>query len=405
MTGRMNAGWGMAGENAAGKRVIGKPVAGILMCIAVAASSPSVSLAGSPEFAYTAEQWASFRDNKLEFDEIAYLIHEYNNTVIQNQIAYKEYRGETRDDISQDYYDAADDVYGAMDYPDSSDSDFASRLSSYLNSQIQVDKLREQGDDNVDDGEIKKLGYDQTEATLVKQAQTSMINYWTQAYNLENLNEGKVQAQLAYDSTVTKLNAGMGTQADVLSAKESVSSAEAAILSARTSLDKTKEELCLMLGWTYGADVEICDVPEPDIAGISAIDMEADITKALENNYSLKILEKQIGHAVSTSNRESLEQSYKNQKEVVANSVKTAYQDLILAKEDYVQAQQSYESESSTMAAADRKLLAGTMTRNDYQKQKSSFTTAEVNVRTKKLALLTAQVNYDWAVDGLASVS
>ena len=398
MTGRMNAGWGMAGENAAGKRVIGKPVAGILMCIAVAASSPSVSLAGSPEFAYTAEQWASFRDNKLEFDEIIYLIHEYNNTVIQNQIEYKEYRGETRDDISQDYYDAADDVYGAMDYPDSSDSDFASRLSSYLNSQIQVEKLREQGDDNVDDGEIKKLGYDQTEATLVKQAQTSMINYWTQAYTLMNLNESKVQAQLAYDSTVTKLNAGMGTQADVLSAKES-------ILSARTSLDKTKEELCLMLGWTYGADVEICDVPEPDIAGISAIDLEADITKALENNYSLKILEKQIGHAVSTSNRESLEQSYKNQKEVAANSVKTAYQDLILAKEDYVQAQQSYESESSTMAAADRKLLAGTMTRNDYQKQKSSFTTAEVNVRTKKLALLTAQVNYDWAVDGLASVS
>ncbi len=54
----------MAGENAAGKRVIGKPVAGILLCIAVAASSSSVSLAGSPEFAYTAEQWASFRDNK-----------------------------------------------------------------------------------------------------------------------------------------------------------------------------------------------------------------------------------------------------------------------------------------------------------------------------------------------------
>ena len=72
-------------------------------------------------------------------------------------------------------------------------------------------------------------------------------------------------------------------------------------------------------------------------------DLEADITKALENNYSLKILEKQIGHAVSTSNRESLEQSYKNQKEVAANSVKTAYQDLLLAKEDYVQAQQSHE--------------------------------------------------------------
>ena len=395
----------MAGENAAGKRVIGKPVAGILLCIAVAASSSSVSLAGSPEFAYTAEQWASFRDNKLEFDEIVYLIHEYNNTVIQNQIEYEEYRGESRDDISQDYYDAADDVYGTMDYPDSSDSDYASRLSSYLNSQIQVDKLREQGDDNVDDGDTKKLGYDQTEAGLVKQAQSSMIDYWSQTYALKRLEESRLQSQLAYESTATKLSAGMSTQADLLSAKEAVTTAEASIVSANSSLGKTKETLCLMLGWTYGADVEICDVPEPDLEWMESISLESDIPLALENSYSLKILKRQIENAVSVSNRESLEQSYKSQREVASNSVKNAYQNLLLAREDYAQALQTYELEKNTMDTADRKLQAGTMTRNAYEKQKSSFTTSEINVQTQKLELLRAQLDYQWAVNGLASVS
>ena len=91
-----------------------------------------------PEFAYTAEQWASLRDNQLEFTEIADLIHVYNNTVIQNQLEYEDFRGKDADDIADDYYDAADDIYGSLEYPDSSDSDYASRLSSYLSSQIQL---------------------------------------------------------------------------------------------------------------------------------------------------------------------------------------------------------------------------------------------------------------------------
>lgn len=382
-----------------------KRITGVLLCALCTAMTPVKALAGSPEFAYTAEKWATLRDNKLEFEEIGDLVHEYNNTVIKNQIEYEEYKGESRDDISRDYYDAADDVQGSMEYPDSSDSDYAARLSSFLSSQIQVDKLREQGDDNADDGETKKLGYRQTEAELVKQAQTSMISYWTQAYTLERLEETRKQAQINYDSVLTKFSAGIGTQAEVLSAEDAVSSAKASIVSAKSSLDQTKQELCLMLGWPYGAEVEICEAPAPDPEEIGAIDLEADVEKALESSYSLKILKRQIDNAVSSANRESLEQSWRNGKEVAAAGVKTAYQSLALAKEDYAQALQSYELESSAMAASDRKLEAGTITKNEYQKQKSSFATSEVNVRTSKLALLTAQVNYYWAVNGLASAS
>ena len=57
------------------------------------------------------------------------------------------------------------------------------------------------------------------------------------------------------------------------------------------------------------------------------------------------------------------------------------------------------------MDSAERKLAAGTITRNDYQNQQSSYVTAQANVLTKKLALLTAMTDYQWAVDGLAPAS
>lgn len=84
---------------------------------------------GQPEFAYTAEKWASLRDDKLEFEEIADLVHEYNNTVIQNQIEYQDYRDQDKDDISDDYYEAAQDILNNLDYPDPDEAGFASRLS------------------------------------------------------------------------------------------------------------------------------------------------------------------------------------------------------------------------------------------------------------------------------------
>lgn len=383
----------------------GKIGAGCLAAALCLSAVPVPAWAGTPEFAYTAEQWASLRDNRLEFAEIADLIHVYNNTVIQNQLEYEDFRGEDADDIADDYYDAADDIYGSLEYPDSSDSDYASRLSSYLSSQIQADNLREQGDDNVEDGDIKKLEYDKTEAGLVKEAQELMISYWSQTYSLESLEQKKIQAQSSYDQTLTRLSAGMSTQAQVLSAQEAVTSADASLLSAQSSLGQTKENLCLMLGWAYGAQVDIGDVPEPDLEGMAAINLDEDVSRGVEKNYSLNILEKKIANAKSGTNKSSLEQSFKSQKETAASSIKNAYESMMISKSDYEQALNAYEIEAAAMETAERKMAAGTMTRNNYVTQQSSFAAAQVNVRTQKLALLKAQLEYQWSVDGLASVS
>ena len=254
----------------------------------------------------------------------------------------------------------------------------------------------------MDDGEIKKLGYDKTEAGLVKSAQGQMISYWKQVYSLDSLNASKQQAELSLQSVNTKLAAGMSVQSELLTARDAVDSAQASIISAQSGIDKTKESLCLMLGWTYGAAVEVGPLPEPELDRIAAIDPEADVERGLENSYSLKILQKQLANAAYGSTRDKLEQSLKSQRESAANGIKNSYRNLLLAKDNYDQALQAFALEQDNMRAAETKMAAGTITPNAYQKQQTSYAVAETSVKTKQLDLLNAQVDYDWAVNGLA---
>ncbi|MDO4267998.1 MAG: TolC family protein [Eubacteriales bacterium] len=385
------------------KRKTAAGAAAVLLCLGL---MPVQAFGqASPEFAYSAEKWASLRDDKLEYDEIADLVHEYNNTVVQNAISYKDEKDDSRDDVAQDYYDRANEIYGNLEYPDSDDASYGSRVASALNSEKQAESLMKQGDETVDDGETKKLGYEQTEAGLVKQAQELMISYWSQACSMDSLKARKQQAETAYQSELKRLEAGMSTQSAVLSAKEAVSNAEASIVTAESSLQKTKESLCQMLGWGYGAQVEIGLLPEPELERIAAIDTEADTKKALENSYGLKKTVKQLANARTATVREKLQQTEKNQRTAIANSVGSACQNLLLARSEYEQAEQAFQLEGTSMASAERKLAAGTMTQTAYQNQQVSYLAARVAADTKKLDLLKAMVNYEWTVNGLASVS
>ena len=381
-----------------------KRLAGAVLAAGVITAMPFQAFAQrSPEFAYSAEKWATLRDNKLEFDEISDLVHEYNPTVVQNEISYKDYLTKNRDDVAQDYYDKANEIYCNISYPDSADANYGSGVAAALRNEQQAKSLMEQGDENTDDQATMRLQYDQAEAKLAKQAQGLMITYWTQYYNLDGQKARVEQAKLSYQSEQNRLAAGMSTQSKVLSAKESVSNAEAALVTAESNLASTKESLCLMLGWGYGADVEIAELAEPDQSKIAAIDVNADIQTALENSYAYRLTKKQLTNARTDSVKEKLSETEKNQRETISNSVKSAYDSLLLAQSSYEQAQSALALQEVSMKSADAKLAAGTITKNTYESQKASYTTAQVTAQTQKLSLLQAMNDYDWAVNGLAS--
>lgn len=61
------------------RRLIGPVAFG--MAVSLSVGAPVTSLAGTPEFGRSAEEWARLRDNVLEYEEIEDLVYEYNTTV------------------------------------------------------------------------------------------------------------------------------------------------------------------------------------------------------------------------------------------------------------------------------------------------------------------------------------
>ena len=380
-------------------------IAGLFVMALMMGVTPLQAFATSPEFAYTAEKWASLQDNKLEYGEIADLIHEYNTTVRQNELDYQKYKGKTSLEISKEYYDSADEVADRISYPDDDSANYAGQISQALNSEISVDNLTEQGDNNVDDGEIKRLGYEQAEKSIVQQAQKLMISYYSGKASLDTLEDAVTQAETAYTQAQTRKSAGMALQSEVDKAAEAVTNAKASLQSAKSSLEQTRQQLVIMLGWNYNDSVEFGNLPDVDTSSVSTINVTSDIQTAITNNYNIKITERRLANSQSENNRATYTSTLSNQKDTVSTNVKNTYNSLVLAKDSYEQAKTSYELAEKERAAAELRLSAGTITKKAYAKQESACLSAKTSMESAKLSFLTAKVSYDWAVAGLASAS
>ena len=234
-------------------------IAGLFAMALMMSVTPLQAFATSPEFAYTAEKWASLQDNKLEYGEIADLIHEYNTTVRQNELDYQKYKGKTSTDIAKEYYDSASEVSERISYPDDDSANYAGQIAQALNSEISVDNLTEQGDNNVDDGEIKRLGYEQAEKSIVQQAQKLMISYYSGKASLDTLEDAVTQAETTYTQAQTRKSAGMTLQSEVDNAAEAVTNAKASLQAAKSSSSLSCQAGTTMIPWRS----EVCRMWTP----------------------------------------------------------------------------------------------------------------------------------------------
>ena len=378
-----------------------KQISACCMAAVLAAAVPTgTAWAGSPEFARSAEEWAKLRDNVMEYDELAGLIHEYNVTVQNNQRDFNEKKNKTSDEIAQDYRDAADAIRSSM----SGEDDAGSILSDAM-SEAQALTSEQQADDSVEDSEIFKRTYDQTEKTLVSNAQANMISYHQKVLDLELKQKNRELLAATYDSVALKMNNGMATQMDLLTARENLQNADAAILTAQSDLENTRQKLCVMLGWRYDASPEIMGIPSADLNRITAMDPSADKEKALENNYTLRINRKKLANSSSNSKKESLQMTIDDNIQRIGASVDSAYKNVIQAQTAYQQASVALDAASKNMEAAERKMTIGTISRLDYLSQQYAYLQAQTAMKNADMDLFQAMESYDWNVNGLASAS
>lgn len=359
---------------------------------------PDITKDMSPEFAYSADKWASLRDNVMEYGELADLIHEYNPTVRSNRSTLSDKKNQDLTDINNKLWDDAMDLWNAAGDVDT--SDYAGRMSAALTNSY-GDNLAKAADQNYMDADMYKINYAQAEANLVYQAQQMMATYKQSAYAMENLNANRSLAQASYEATAARQAAGMATQTDVLTALKNVQDIDASILSAQKSADNVRRSLLLMLGWAADAQPDIRDVPEPDLNRIAGMNPDADREQALANNYEIKYNEHKIQNLKSNDLVASTNAELDAVRDKVYSGLKTQYNAVLDARDALETANMKLQLEEVNMNTAAAKAAVGDISQLELTQQQTAYTTAKNGVKTSEMQLFLAMEQYDWIKKGL----
>lgn len=381
--------------------------AGLVVLLSAAAPAQAWAAAtDSPEFSRTAEEWARLQDNTLEYDEIADLVHEYNTTVLNNRVSYRDYLGKDRDDVARRYRDAAQELRDNIEYPDDpTDTSYATMLMAAQLNETQAKSLDEQADNNVDDSQSIYLQYEMVEANLVLATKLNLIAYNQKllSYGLTEENRSLLEAQ--YQAVQVQASVGSATQTDVLNARQALEQLESTSISDAKETQTLKQQICLAAGWNYDADPVFGELPQVDPAQIAAIDLEADKARALENNYTLKISRRQYENSTSSATRENLQNTIRDNEQNIASDITSKYQSLLEAQSSYNLALTQQAVEAQTLAAVQQRFQTGAASQLEYLQESYNMSSRNTAVETAALSLLSAWETYQGAVNGLASAS
>ncbi|MDO5776399.1 MAG: TolC family protein [Eubacteriales bacterium] len=374
--------------------VLGIGLAGsALSCTAYAEAVPGAL--------HTAEEMAHLSDDDLEWDEIDGLISEYNATVVKNRTEWgnDERRSYNSKQVS-DYLIEKADEYDALydEYADVS----AMVAANY---KTNADKMRLQAESNVSDFEVIKLSYDLVEKQTAESARKAFLNYYQSMYEKEYDDANAAYLEKLYASTVNRHNVGMATDMDVLTAKENLDTAKAAVLTAQSNIGSSRNALLVMCGWKYdSATAVIGALPSVSADEVSAISYEADMQKAKAANIMLKSDEIKLRNAKSGSYSSLVVEQNQNQlkddTESFGINFKSVYDSYVNAAEGYTNAVNDKANAERNMAAADKQLSLGMLSNIEYEGKKNSLKAAELAERKAYIALISAKSAYESALGG-----
>ena len=381
--------------------------AGLVVLLSAAAPAQAWAAAtDSPEFSRTAEEWARLQDNTLEYDEIADLVHEYNTTVLNNRVSYRDYLGKDRDDVARRYRDAAQELRDNIEYPDDpTDTSYATMLMAAQLNETQAKSLEEQADNNVDDSQSIYLQYEMVEANLVLATKLNLIAYNQKLLSNGLTEENRSLLEAQYQAVQVQASVGSATQTDVLNARQALEQLESTSISDAKETQTLKQQICLAAGWNYDADPVFGELPQVDPAQIAAIDLEADKARALENNYTLKISRRQYENSTSSATRENLQNTIRDNEQNIASDITSKYQSLLEAQSSYNLALTQQAVEAQTLAAVQQRFQTGAASQLEYLQESYNMSSRNTAVETAALSLLSAWETYQGAVNVWANAT
>ena len=380
------------------------------LIIAGLSLAPLRSLAKSPTFSRTEEEWAKLRDMNLDYEEIDGLVTEYNATVQTNQANMQQFTrdyGRKNSQVSQSYRDMAEKIEDSLTEPDPDSMTYVPMMASIAQSRTTISNLKNSADTTLEDYEVQYFTYESARLSLVQNTKALMISYYSKDVSKEALQKAVEVAELNLANTQARLAVGMATNLDVLSAKEAVIKANKTLSDQSNAALADRDKLLIMTGFKTDSQANIGLVPvlsEEELQNIDKINVEEDIKKAVEENYALKINKRKLGNAKSDTQIKSLNSTISSGTENIKANVQTLHKNLVNAKDKLNLLKAELELSSKDLETIRQKNNLGMATQLEVANKELENIKKNTEKKQAELALRLALENYNSAVNGLASV-
>lgn len=368
------------------------------------------SLAKSPTFSRTEEEWAKLRDMNLDYEEIDGLVTEYNATVQTNQANMQQFTrdyGRKNSQVSQSYRDMAEKIEDSLTEPEPDSMTYVPMMASIAQSRATINNLKNSADTTLEDYEVQYFTYESARLSLVQNTKALMISYYSKDVSKEALQKAVEVAELNLANAQARVAVGMATNLDVLSAKEAVIKANKTLSDQSNAALADRDKLLIMTGFKTDSQANIGLVPvlsEEELQNIDKINLEEDIKKAVEENYALKINKRKLGNAKSDTQIKSLNSTISSGTENIKANVQTLHKNLLNAKDKLNLLKAELELSSKDLETIRQKKNLGMATQLEVANKELENIKKNTEKKQAELALRLALENYNSAVNGLASV-
>lgn len=344
--------------------------------------------------------WARLQDNVLEYDEISDLVEYYNPTYRQI-VEQIEINAQPMEEAARELRKSADEM--DSDAKDIKDLDpvmykgMREAVKGYRDAAERFDKavtsVHNQTRHQL--SRVKKM--------TVSGLQQMMIGYYQAMASREILDTAVALSQAAYESSITQQSLGMATATDVQAAEKALQSARGQLKTLDDTMTNLRQQMCVMTGWSYDADMQLGDVPAPDFAKVQAMDLERDLERAIGNNYTL--IEQRGISGKGDANRTAKFRIMDDTEAQVKIQLESAYQGILESRTAYEAANVAFQSAKITMNGNDLKYQMGMLGNLEYLQLKMAYLQQKAAARTAALSLTQAIDNYGWIVQGLEGQS
>ncbi len=340
-------------------------------------------------------------DSVIDYDELGSLIHLYNADVQELTDSTERTRADyvqIRDTLEAEGESAQRKKQEAKDDGETEDyAEYSGYQSVYQSAVKSYNDMLGRLDSYYSNKSRLSL-----ERQLTQSAQNLMISYWSASLQADYADKTEELYQSLYEDTVTKRSAGLATEQDVLTAYNSQLSMSASSETASESAKEVYQNLCLLLGVDAEGSMTIGEIPAVEEDFLSARDLEADISKAIDNNADL-ISERATdsGDTSSTNRKNRTMAEYENKIRLKMNDL---YESIQSAQTAYTAAGTGYSSAQITWNNVQSKYNLGMLSRSEYLEEEMNYLQKEANVQSAKLSLLQAIETYRWAVQGIVTL-